>query len=136
MMTTKPIPLLRAAAVALALAFLTVPAAPLGGIVPIPTVGGSALADNASCYTPMNVSLVGPNYAVTAYVASDGTCDPDPGNAPDPVPMPQSCTGGALTAGLAGSALAKAGGNTVIGWVGWAVMAGAGAYMAMGGCDD
>lgn len=43
-MTTKIAALLRAAIVGLALALLIVPAAPLGGVVPIPTVGGEAEA--------------------------------------------------------------------------------------------
>lgn len=39
---------MRSFALAIALAFLVIPAAPLGGIVPIPTVGGDALA-NGEC---------------------------------------------------------------------------------------
>lgn len=43
---------LRTFALALALAFLIVPAAPLGGVVPIPTVGGDAFADGSQSCTP------------------------------------------------------------------------------------
>ena len=44
MMTTRITATLRAAVVGLALGFLILPAAPIGGIVPIPTVGGEASA--------------------------------------------------------------------------------------------
>lgn len=44
---------LRSCAIALALAFLIIPAAPLGGVVPIPTVGGDALAYIDCPPTPM-----------------------------------------------------------------------------------
>ena len=42
----------RAFALAAALAFLVVPAAPMGGIIPIPTVGGPAYASSDDCFEP------------------------------------------------------------------------------------
>ena len=46
--------LLRVAVFALAMAFLVLPAEPLGGLVPIPTVGGQAHAGTCSDgYTPI-----------------------------------------------------------------------------------
>ncbi len=55
MMTTRIAATLRAAIVGLALAFLVLPAAPLGGIVPTPTVGGTASADDDVAYWgPLN----------------------------------------------------------------------------------
>lgn len=46
--------LLRAGAFAVAMAFLVLPAEPLGGLVPVPTVGGQAHAGTCSGgYTPV-----------------------------------------------------------------------------------
>ena len=54
-MTTRIAASLRAAVAGLALAFLILPAAPLGGIVPTPTVGGTASADdNVAYWGPLN----------------------------------------------------------------------------------
>lgn len=53
----------RTAAPALALAFLVVPAAPLGGVVPVPTVGGEASA------TPANVPRLLPRRATPRWLA-------------------------------------------------------------------
>lgn len=124
----------RSLALALALAFLILPAAPLGGIVPIPTVGGEARADQASCHGSVGIDLAGPNYGVISYATTDGGCDPDPRNA-NPIPEPQRCEAGAATVVAVAAGISKAAGTTPVGWVSFGVAVIAGAYMTMGGCD-
>ena len=125
---------LRSFALVLALALLILPAAPLGGIVPIPTVGGEAMADQASCHASVGIDLAGPNYGVISYVTTDGGCDPDPRNA-NPIPEPKRCDAAAVTVMIVAGGIARAAGLTPAGWVAFGVAAAAGAYMTMGGCD-
>lgn len=56
----------RSFALAVALAFLILPAAPLGGIVPIPTVGGDAAA-----YIDLECDFY-------TYAANGGSCETPP----------------------------------------------------------
>lgn len=81
---------LRSCAVALALAFLVLPAAPLGGIVPVPTVGGDAAA-----YIDVECDFY-------TYAANGGSCVVTP-------PPPGGGGGGIDGGGLACAASITAG---------------------------
>ncbi len=95
---------LRTASISLALAFLTLPVVPLGGIVPIPTVGGLALAGETCAGSHIEGSSFG-NCGGGGGTGDDDDDNDDDGDDPgygpedtaDEWPAPPSCEcGGAL----------------------------------------
>ncbi len=111
---------LRSFALVLALAFLILPAAPLGGVVPIPTVGGDAAA------------MYGCDYRDWQCLDEKDDWDTDGGGTPDMYepPTQEECYAGAFAWGAVGGVLSKAGGTNVIGWLGYGIVIGAGATAA------
>ena len=120
MMTTKITALLRAAIAGLALAFLILPAAPLGGIVPIPTAGGKAFAVN-----------YGGDVCTEEHIRAQRPCDINPPPEPEPEVVPNfTCREwsffGAAVVSIFG------GGSYLAGRI---VLVGLG-YQGVFGCDD
>ena len=67
---------LRSFALALALAFLILPAAPLGGIVPLPMVGGEAMSAEVELYAPDPECVVVDGERVGGCFNSSGAREP------------------------------------------------------------
>lgn len=101
-MTTKITVSLRAAIVGLALAFLVLPAAPLGGMVPIPAVGSHAFADETCAGSHIRGSSFGNCGGGGTSDDDDDNDDDDgddPGYGPEP---PPSCASGEVWDSVSG----------------------------------